>query len=138
MPQGADFDNPDRIVTRVVGDGEPVEGAWRAHQMPIADLTNPERLVQLEAWLRSYRPHALFDANGKFCNALADIAPSGHRRRGSNPHAHGGALLQPLSMPHFRTSATTPWAWRWLRPCPAPAVSRPRPLACSAACCATS
>ena len=86
-------------------DGKPVEGTWRAHQVPIADFKNPEHLVQLEAWLRSYRPHELFDANGKFRDELAELAPTGHRRMGSNPHANGGGLLQPLSMPHFRDYA---------------------------------
>ena len=86
-------------------DGLPVEGTWRAHQVPIADFKNPEHLLQLEAWLRSYRPQELFDANGKFRDELAELAPTGHRRMGSNPHANGGALLQPLSMPHFRDYA---------------------------------
>jgi len=86
-------------------DGQPVEGTWRAHQVPIADFKNPEHLVQLEAWLRSYRPHELFDEHGKFRDELAELAPTGHRRMGSNPHANGGSLLQPLSMPHFRDYA---------------------------------
>ena len=33
------------------------------------------------------------------------LAPTGHRRMGSNPHANGGELLVPLSMPHFRDYA---------------------------------
>ena len=86
-------------------DGQPVEGTWRAHQVPIADFKNPEHLVQLEAWLRSYRPHELFDEHGKFRDELAELAPTGHRRMGSNPHANGGSLLQTLSMPHFRDYA---------------------------------
>ncbi|MBC7481302.1 MAG: phosphoketolase family protein [Rhizobacter sp.] len=86
-------------------DGQPVEGTWRAHQVPIAGFKNPEHLVQLEAWLRSYRPHELFDEHGKFRDELAELAPTGHRRMGSNPHANGGSLLQPLSMPHFRDYA---------------------------------
>ena len=86
-------------------DGQPVEGTWRAHQVPIAEFRNPEHLVQLEAWLRSYRPQELFDGNGKFRSELAELAPTGHRRMGSNPHANGGGLLQPLSMPHFRDHA---------------------------------
>jgi phosphoketolase len=36
-------------------DGLPVEGTWRAHQVPLAEVrTNPEHLAQLEAWMRSY------------------------------------------------------------------------------------
>ena len=86
-------------------DGKPVEGTWRAHQVPIADFTNPEHLAQLEEWLKSYRPHELFDERGKLREEFATLAPTGHRRMGSNPHANGGELLQPLSMPHFHEYA---------------------------------
>ena len=86
-------------------DGKPVEGTWRAHQVPIADFNNPEHLKQLEDWMRSYRPQDLFDENGKFREELAALAPTGRRRMGSNPHANGGELLAPLSMPHFRDYA---------------------------------
>jgi len=82
-------------------DGKPVEGTWRAHQVPIADFRNPEHLKQLEDWMLSYRPRELFDDDGKFRNEFASLAPTGHRRMGSNPHANGGNLLQPLSMPDF-------------------------------------
>jgi xylulose-5-phosphate/fructose-6-phosphate phosphoketolase len=86
-------------------DDKPVEGTWRAHQVPIADCRNPEHLKQLEAWLKSYRPQELFDEHGAFREEFAALAPTGHRRMGSNPHANGGELLQPLSMPHFRDHA---------------------------------
>ena len=82
-------------------DGKPVEGTWRAHQVPIADFKNPEHLKQLEDWMQSYRPRELFDADGKFREEFAAIAPTGHRRMGSNPHANGGLLLKPLSIPDF-------------------------------------
>jgi xylulose-5-phosphate/fructose-6-phosphate phosphoketolase len=88
-----------------VVDGKPVEGTWRAHQVPIADFKDPEHLRQLEAWMRSYRPDELFDANGKFLDEFASLAPTGHRRMGSNPHANGGELLAPLSLPDFRAYA---------------------------------
>src|SRR5437879_548733 len=43
-------------------DGVPVEGTWRAHQIPLAAVrNNPDHLRQLEDWLRSYRPEELFD-----------------------------------------------------------------------------
>ena len=88
-----------------VVDGLPVEGTWRAHQVPIADFTKPGHLAQLEDWMKSYRPHELFDHDGKFREELAALAPTGHRRMGMNPHANGGELWQPLSMPHFRDYA---------------------------------
>jgi xylulose-5-phosphate/fructose-6-phosphate phosphoketolase len=86
-------------------DREPVEGTWRAHQVPLANFENPEHLRQLEAWMKSYRPHELFDHQGQFREELAALAPTGRRRMGMNPHANGGELLQPLSMPHFRDYA---------------------------------
>ncbi len=86
-------------------DGKQVEGTWRAHQVPIADCSQPGHLQLLETWMRSYRPDELFDQNGKFRPELAALAPQGQRRMGSNPHANGGALLQPLSMPPFRAYA---------------------------------
>jgi xylulose-5-phosphate/fructose-6-phosphate phosphoketolase len=85
-------------------DGKPVEGTWRAHQVPIASFKNPEHLTQLEAWMRSYKPEELFDTDGKLIEELAALAPTGHRRMGSNPHANGG-LRDSLAMPHFRDHA---------------------------------
>jgi xylulose-5-phosphate/fructose-6-phosphate phosphoketolase len=86
-------------------DGKPVEGTWRAHQVPIADFKNPEHLRQLEAWMKSYGPNELFDANGKLREDLAGLAPTGHRRMSANPHANGGELLESLSIPHYRDYA---------------------------------
>ncbi|MFD0785820.1 phosphoketolase, partial [Micromonospora azadirachtae] len=46
-------------------DGKPVEGTYRSHQVPLAEVrTNPAHLAELERWLRSYRPEELFDAAG--------------------------------------------------------------------------
>ena len=92
-------------------DGEPVEATWRAHQVPIANFKVPEHLQQLEVWMKSYRPHELFDESGKFRDEFAALAPTGHRRMGINPHANGGDLLVPLEMPNFHDHAvhvTTP------------------------------
>ena len=88
-----------------VVDGKPVEGTWRAHQVPIENFQNPEHLKQLDDWLRSYRAHELFDECGALRDEYAELAPTGHRRMGSNPHANGGELLAPLAMPHFRDHA---------------------------------
>jgi len=84
-------------------DGKPVEGTWRAHQVPLAEVrTNPNHLRQLEAWMQSYRPRELFDANGRLNPGLAAQAPAGDRRMGANPHANGGLLLKDLVIPDFR------------------------------------
>src|SRR4051794_10302152 len=43
-------------------DGVQVEGTFRAHQVPLAQLAeNPQHVRALEAWMRSYRPEELFD-----------------------------------------------------------------------------
>jgi len=87
-------------------DGKPVEGTWRAHQVPVADLAlKPEHLKILEGWMKSYRPEELFDESGKLIPELAELAPKGARRMGANPHANGGLLLNNLVMPDFRTYA---------------------------------
>jgi xylulose-5-phosphate/fructose-6-phosphate phosphoketolase len=87
-------------------DGLPVEGTWRAHQVPIAAArTNPEHLALLEAWIRSYRPEELFDGAGTLVPELAALAPRGERRMSANPHANGGLLLRELKLPEFRDYA---------------------------------
>jgi xylulose-5-phosphate/fructose-6-phosphate phosphoketolase len=87
-------------------DGLPAEGSFRSHQVPLAELrTNPEHLAQLEQWLRSYRPHELFDEHGALRPELAELAPTGERRMGANPHANGGVLLRELELPAFRDYA---------------------------------
>jgi xylulose-5-phosphate/fructose-6-phosphate phosphoketolase len=89
-----------------VVDGKPIEGTWRAHQVPVADLqTKPAHIKILEDWMRSYRPEELFDEHGKFIPELAELAPQGDRRMGANPHANGGLLLRDLIMPDFRKYA---------------------------------
>ncbi len=87
-------------------DGLPVEGTFRAHQVPLArPRDDPEQLAALEAWLRSYAPEELFDEGGALREELAALAPQGERRMGANPHANGGLLLRPLELPDFRDYA---------------------------------
>jgi xylulose-5-phosphate/fructose-6-phosphate phosphoketolase len=89
-------------------DGHRLEGSWRAHQIPIPDVAgNPEHLKLLEAWMRSYKPEELFDANGKLVPELKGLAPVGDRRVSANPHANGGLLRIPLRIPDFRDHAVT-------------------------------
>ena len=90
---------------RVV-DGKPVEGTFRAHQVPLAEVkSNPHHLAQLETWMRSYEPHRLFDQDGRLQPELAELAPRGDRRMGANPHANGGKLIKSLALPDFRSYA---------------------------------
>jgi xylulose-5-phosphate/fructose-6-phosphate phosphoketolase len=87
-------------------DGVQVEGTWRAHQVPLAEVkTKPEHLKILESWMKSYRPEELFDEQGTLIPELRGLAPKGARRMGVNPNANGGSLLKDLRMPDFRDYA---------------------------------
>jgi xylulose-5-phosphate/fructose-6-phosphate phosphoketolase len=87
-------------------DGLQIEGTFRAHQVPIAvDAAHPEHLELLERWMKSYKPEELFDKSGRLITELAELAPTGDRRMGANPHANGGRLLRDLIMPDFRKYA---------------------------------
>ncbi|MFE3901578.1 phosphoketolase [Streptomyces sp. NPDC059153] len=81
-------------------DGAPVEGTWRAHQVPLPGVRdNPGHLRQLEAWMRSYRPEELFDMSGRPTAQVLDCVPEGTARLGATPYANGGLLLRDLPIP---------------------------------------
>jgi xylulose-5-phosphate/fructose-6-phosphate phosphoketolase len=85
-------------------DGLPAEGTFRSHQVPLAHLAeNPDHLLRLEEWLRSYRPEELWDDTGRLRAELRALAPAGERRMGANPHANRGAVS--LRLPDFRPYA---------------------------------
>ena len=87
-----------------VVDGQPVEGTFRAHQVPLpAARTDDRHRAVLEAWLRSYRPEELFDDDGRPVPDLLGLVPEGHRRMSANPAANGGELLRDLRLPDWRT-----------------------------------
>jgi len=87
-------------------DGKQVEGTWRAHQVPVTDFaTKPAHIKVLEDWLRSYKPHELFDHTGKPVDEITNLPPRGDRRMSANPHANGGELLKDLRLPDFREYA---------------------------------
>ncbi|HEY3211300.1 MAG TPA: phosphoketolase family protein [Actinomycetota bacterium] len=87
-------------------DGKPVEGTWRAHQVPLAEVrTNPKHLTMLESWMKTYRPGELFDQGGALVEELAELPPRGDARMSANPHANGGLLMRDLSLPDFREYA---------------------------------
>jgi xylulose-5-phosphate/fructose-6-phosphate phosphoketolase len=87
-------------------DGRSVEGTWRSHQVPLAEVrTNSDHLALLEAWMRGYRPEELFDDDGTLVKELAQLPPKRHRRMSANPHSNGGLLLRDLSLPDFRDYA---------------------------------
>jgi xylulose-5-phosphate/fructose-6-phosphate phosphoketolase len=87
-------------------EGRSVEGTWRSHQVPLAEVrTNSDHLALLEAWMRGYRPEELFDEDGALVEELTQLPPKRHRRMSANPHANGGLLLRDLSLPDFRDYA---------------------------------
>ena len=87
-------------------DGKRLEGFWRAHQVPIADVkTNEQHRRLLESWLRSYRPEELFDDDGAPRQLVRRAAPRRERRMGASPHANGGVFKRALSLPDFRAYA---------------------------------
>ena len=100
------FNSPKGWTGPKVVDGQQIEGTFRAHQVPISvSAQTPQHLPLLEQWLKSYGPEELFDAGGRLKDEIAELAPSGARRMGANPHANGGILLRDLRMPDFRAYA---------------------------------
>ena len=87
-------------------DGKPIEGSFRAHQIPIpVDQNDMEHADKLVAWLKSYRPEELFDESGKLKPEFAEIAPKGDKRMAANPHTNPGNLIRDLILPDFREFA---------------------------------
>ncbi|MDR0846964.1 MAG: phosphoketolase family protein [Lactobacillales bacterium] len=87
-------------------DGEPIEGNWRAHQVPIpVDAHHMEHIDHLENWLQSYNPSELFTSDGKLVKEIAEIAPKGNKRMGMNPITNGGINPRPLNLPDWRNNA---------------------------------
>ncbi len=83
-------------------DDHNVEGFWRAHQVPLKNVReNPSHLAQLETWMRSYAPASLFEDDGRILPEIKALAPIGTRRMSANPHANGGLLRKPLSLPDY-------------------------------------
>ena len=87
-------------------DGHKVEGSWRSHQVPCADVReNPAHLKAIEEWMRGYRPEELFDPNGRLMPELRALSPKGPRRMSANPHANGGVVRKELRLPDFHDYA---------------------------------
>ena len=88
-------------------DGLPVEGTWRAHQVPLTDFDNPEHLAQLQDWMLSYRPRELFDEHGKFrddlCRDRAD-RPSAHEHQPARQWRRTAGSAIDAALPRLRRS----------------------------------
>ena len=77
---------------------EPIEGGFRAHQVPIP--VSGEAMEHVDAlvdWLKSYRPEELFDENGKLVEEIAAISPKGPRRMSMNPITNAG-VVKPMEI----------------------------------------
>ncbi|MFF3226181.1 phosphoketolase [Nocardia suismassiliense] len=86
-----------------VVDGDPVEGTFRAHQVPLPGArSDAGHRAVLEQWLRSYRPEELFDELGRPVSELLDQVPEGDQRMSANPIANGGMLVRDLNLPDWR------------------------------------
>ena len=86
-------------------DGKQCEGSWRSHQVPMSEAGTDSHLRVLEGWMKSYRPEELFDDDGRLRADLAELAPTGTKRMGANPHANGGLLLRDLDLPDYKAYA---------------------------------
>ena len=83
-------------------DGRRVEGSFRAHQVPAADLKRDAGHLRLvEGWLRSYRPEELFGGDGRPSPDILATCPAGDRRVGKNPHAYGWRQTRSLDLPRL-------------------------------------
>ena len=77
---------------------EPIEGGFRAHQVPIpVSGESMEHIDSLLNWLKSYRPEELFDENGKLVEEIAAISPKGPRRMSMNPITNAG-VVKPMEI----------------------------------------
>ncbi|NRE68907.1 phosphoketolase family protein [Enterococcus faecium] len=84
-------------------DGEPIEGTFRAHQVPISvDQEHMDHADALLRWLKSYEPEKLFDAQGRILEEIREIAPTGDQRMAKNPITNGGIDPRPLIMPDWK------------------------------------
>ncbi|AFS01210.1 phosphoketolase family protein [Lentilactobacillus buchneri] len=84
-------------------DGNPIEGSFRAHQVPIpvaaGSMEHKDLLID---WLKSYKPEELFDENGTVKPEIRAVAPKGDKRMSVNPITNGGIKPEPLKLPDVR------------------------------------
>ncbi|WP_125583495.1 phosphoketolase family protein [Levilactobacillus cerevisiae] len=87
-------------------DGNPIEGSFRAHQVPIpvaaGDMEHADMLVN---WLKSYKPEELFNEDGSIKQEIRDMAPKGEQRMAMNPITNGGIKPEPLKLPDYKKYA---------------------------------
>ncbi|MCA9839935.1 MAG: phosphoketolase family protein [Trueperaceae bacterium] len=80
--------------------GKEVEGSFRSHGTPLENpRENKDEFEVLKTWLESYRPHTLFDEQGRPLDVVCQNIPATERQLGRSPYANGGSLLEPLRLP---------------------------------------
>jgi xylulose-5-phosphate/fructose-6-phosphate phosphoketolase len=89
-----------------VVDGVQIAGTFRAHQVPLSGVkTDPAHRRLLEAWMRSYRPEELFDADGSPTPLVQSASPAGDLRMSATASSNGRSGPGPLDLPDFREYA---------------------------------
>ncbi|HJE46007.1 phosphoketolase family protein [Levilactobacillus namurensis] len=87
-------------------DGNPIEGSFRAHQVPIpVSAGDMEHVDLLTDWLKSYKPEELFNEDGTIKQEVRDMAPKGDKRMAMNPITNGGIKPEPLKLPDYKKYA---------------------------------
>ena len=87
-------------------DGKPIEGSFRAHQVPIPfDSKHMECADDFVKWMNTYGPEELFTEDGKLVEEIAEIIPKGDRRMSCNPATNGGKIMKGLRLPDYREYA---------------------------------
>ena len=88
-------------------DGQPAEGTFRSHQVPLAERRRGPRAparCSRSGCARTGR-RSCSTSRAALAAGAPRAAPEGERRMGANPHANGGLLLRDLELPDFRDYA---------------------------------
>ncbi len=85
-------------------DGLQVEGTWRAHQVPLAEVrTNAGApAASSRSGCAATGPRSSSTSDGALVAELVPPPPEGERRMSANPKTNGGLVLRDLELPDFR------------------------------------
>ena len=87
-------------------DGLPVEGTFRAHQVPLlVDAEHPEHVQQLESWMKSYKAEELFDRKRPADTGIGRAGAEGRPADGRQParqRRHSAARPEDARLPRPR------------------------------------
>jgi len=99
--------------------GEPIEGSWRSHQVPLQSPAQDEEQLELlkgkgwqiyttkavlrtpKEWLHGYKPHELFDQDGRPPTAIDKVLlPKEEKRMGRRKETYDA--YRPLNLPDWK------------------------------------